>query len=78
MKFPHNEGKNGVFAAEFNDIARKPFDMDAFFKAADANGWAEARVQSPGDSIIIQTSRQHDRITAQLEEDGRVRRYLKG
>ena len=78
MKFPHNDGKTGVFAAAFNDIARRAFDMDAFFKTAEANGWAEARIQSPGDTIVLQTSRQHDRITAQLNEDGNLRRYLKG
>lgn len=71
--------QKATFAAEFNELARAgKFNLSRFLQVAQEHGWTEVRVQNPGESLVYANDRHDDRITAQLDEAGNVKRYLQG
>ena len=78
MKFNHNQGRTPEFSHVFNQIAWKVFDDTEFFVAAEKAGYVEARVLRPGSSALIENRHSEDRINAQIDENGRLRRYIFG
>lgn len=79
MIFDQNRDKKPQFAKGFNDLAFRPkFDEAAFFKLAEENGYTEARVMAAGTGAAFQRDVGEKRITAQIDESGKLRRYLFG
>jgi len=71
--------KKAIFAAEFNELARPGnFNLSRFLQVAQEHGWTEVRVHNPGETLVYAKHRHDDRITAQLDEAGNVKRYLQG
>ena len=79
MEFENNKNRTATFTSAFNKLAWKlPFDEKQFFIEAEKAGYAEARIFRAGGSILEEAARQNDRITAQLNEDGSLKRYRFG
>ncbi len=80
MKFAENmqQNKRGIFTADFNAMAGKKLNINAFYAAARKAGWQEARVFYPGTSLLFQNDQCDKRITVDVNEQNVVRRFRFG